>query len=357
MIFDAMRGGQRTDRPRRGGQAALRLILANVTALVPRWQQVMALQADIVLMTEVRITREEQRWLTQAAHGRGWSAVWSQPVQNIEHRQGGGMCGRSGGVGILCDKHWHADKLEGRIEFEAGATNHLVVRMHTNLSQDTFDLVIYYGHPATKARTKRDLSRIAEYAYSSPYPTIVAGDVNMGDEEELHMWDLTDVGEVYARTRHVTPTPTYDGQGEPTRIDRVWVPFSWYERLLSYDVTEALALPGHKEVCLALSIEARPYLTRPVHPPLKPPQRDKTQTDELVRAACNSWDMKFSEGVTSTEEAYRWWSTTWEAFLSEDPSPVLRRHTVPKPRPQMQRAAHPSPPLCQDCGYEGNPGH
>ena len=67
------------------------------------------------------------------------------------------MMGRSGGVGLLCDKAWWAESIDGPV-LEAGASNAIVVRLHTTAEQDQMDVILYYGHPSAKLQTKRDTS-------------------------------------------------------------------------------------------------------------------------------------------------------------------------------------------------------
>ena len=78
----------------------MRVALANVTSLCLHWHTVADWPADVVLITETRLTALAQRVMRAQAGASGWQAFWGAP---LESRGGGGGIwdALAGGVGIL----------------------------------------------------------------------------------------------------------------------------------------------------------------------------------------------------------------------------------------------------------------
>ena len=72
---------------------------ANVTSLRLHWYTVADLRADVVLISETRLTAVVQRVMRAQAGASGWQAFWGAP---LESRGGGGIWDApAAGVGML----------------------------------------------------------------------------------------------------------------------------------------------------------------------------------------------------------------------------------------------------------------
>ena len=76
----------------------MRVALANVTSLRLHWHTVADWRADVVLITETRLTVVAQRVMRAQAGALGWQAFWGAL---LESRGGGIWDAPAGGVGIL----------------------------------------------------------------------------------------------------------------------------------------------------------------------------------------------------------------------------------------------------------------
>ena len=76
----------------------MRVALANVTSLRLHWHTVAAWRADVVLITQTRLTAVAQQVMRAQAGVSGWQAFWGAP---LESRGGGIWDAPAGGVAIL----------------------------------------------------------------------------------------------------------------------------------------------------------------------------------------------------------------------------------------------------------------
>ena len=78
----------------------MRFALANATSLRLHWHTVANWRADVVLISETRLTAVAQRVMRAQAGASGWQAFWGAPLESLG---GGGASGmrQEGGVRIL----------------------------------------------------------------------------------------------------------------------------------------------------------------------------------------------------------------------------------------------------------------
>ena len=79
----------------------MRVALANVTSLRLHWHTVADRRADVVLITETRLTAVAQRVMRAQAGASGWQAFWGAPLES----RGGGIWDAPAGGPVILVRH------------------------------------------------------------------------------------------------------------------------------------------------------------------------------------------------------------------------------------------------------------
>jgi exonuclease III len=92
-------------------------VQANVTCLRVHAEQVLAIQADILCLQEVRLTAAGQKIMEGLARQQGWDCHWGLPM---ESRGPGVWDAHHGGVAILLRRPWPARRVVPKEGDEVG---------------------------------------------------------------------------------------------------------------------------------------------------------------------------------------------------------------------------------------------
>ena len=167
----------------------MRVPLANVTSLRLHWHTVADWRADVVLITETRLTAVAQRVMRAQAGASGWQAFWGAP---LESRGGGGGIwdAPAGGVGILVRQGIPARQVfppkgAPRTESDALAqtlwhsTRWCHVLIGLGRGADTLHAQAAYGVSAQPALNRAFWDHATQYvARHGTAPQLVGGDFN-----------------------------------------------------------------------------------------------------------------------------------------------------------------------------------
>ena len=283
----------------------MRVALANVTSLRLHWHTVADWRADVVLITETRLTAVAQRVMRAQAGASGWQAFWGAP---LESRGGGIWDAPAGGVGILVRQGIPAKQLlppkgAPRTESDALAQTllhctrwcHVVVGL--GRGADTLHAQVAYGVSAQPALNRTFWDPATRYvARHGMAPQLVGGDFNFDLNYPLRVPPsilaslltrrLADADLGLATALGRDPLCSYRGpQGtRPSRIDGLLVD----TRLAPLHAAERLpqgVISGHTPVCFYVQLKgASQRVVKFFRPkPLVPAQRKEQERLLLVQ--------------------------------------------------------------------------
>ena len=167
-------------------------------------------------------------------------------------------------------------------------------------------LVVYYGHPASKADT------VADFGTLGALLSVLGGDFNISDEEPLALpcvHDLVDVGSLKEDMR-----PTHHSQHGSARIDKLYVPLDMHHVVDKYEILSDLFLPNHEAISVTLDATKREQWIHLAAPPLEPskaPRKEEVHREE--KRAVEAWEQVDLGG--DLDETYEKWSAIWELYL------------------------------------------
>eukprot|EP00971_Amphidinium_carterae_P093992 1859973-Amphidinium_carterae.1 len=81
------------------------VITVNVTSLKQHWEAVIALNADIMCLTEVRLDLEQQRIMSSRMAAAGYDVTWGSPSPTRVNKRGTPYLAW-GGVALVAKNHW-----------------------------------------------------------------------------------------------------------------------------------------------------------------------------------------------------------------------------------------------------------
>ena len=291
-----------------------RCVAVNTTSAMSHWRTLAAIDAELVVVSEIRTNLSEQEVISRAVRSQGWSFVWAEPIIPGPNS---GMQGRSGGTAIMHKDTWECS--EGfALDLEAAPQNSLASLFTHKFNGSQLLVGPYYGRPEDKPMTCRDMARIAEAVSSSDLPFLVAGDVNIGDEDEqwlptealridTHLWD--------SHLKGVDPPATFHTKQASRRIDRIFVAPQMVQHMTRTYIDDDTVVPGHSAIGIELRLDNVEVTVQVARPSL---------TKGRQQAAPELVEYSRQEAIRQTQEIdwnndidyiFDHWSAIWEDFL------------------------------------------
>ena len=134
------------------------------------------------------------------------------------------MEGRSGGTMIAVGSDWvlKEHNPDTGLELEADKECYCSAYIASRHGAHEFLAICYYGHPAKRIATLRDLGRIDQYVHATALPVILMGDFNIGaSAQEMGLHSLRDVAATWAARIGERTSANVCGNraGNPSRQD------------------------------------------------------------------------------------------------------------------------------------------
>ena len=130
------------------------------------------------------------------------------------------MEGRSGGTMIAVGKEWIIKECNPKVELGLEADDECYCMAHVGSTHgpEEFLAICYYGHPAKRTMTLRDLGRMDHFVGATALPVVLMGDFNItADAEEMGLHSLKDAADIWAQRTGGEVPMTYEGLGQANK--------------------------------------------------------------------------------------------------------------------------------------------
>ena len=220
-------------------------------------------------------------------------------------------------------------------ELEAERKNWNVALFEHEITRSRIILGVYYGHPDARATTARDLARLAELLQATGEPYLVAGDINISDEDDVLTPDEAcwlDAHAWMAQREGQTPAATFFTKNAARRIDRIFIEPSMAMHMRRAYIDDQVYFPGHVAIGIELEVRNVKLAVQVSRPSLvKGKQADMAAKDRALQEALEATaDVNWHGEI---DEVYEQWSTVWESYLLQ-----AYGHSRRQPRMKGRRA-------------------
>eukprot|EP00971_Amphidinium_carterae_P330295 6463258-Amphidinium_carterae.1 len=304
------------------GDVKLTLAAVNATSMVNKLDEILAVQGDVLIISESRCTQHHAERLGRAIRAKGMGVVWGAPVPvlptDAKHRPA------FAGVAIIAKPPFHIATLELPAELhrwrDCGRLT--AARIGTHGMSGHINVLGLYGHVSDEEQRTAMMEDVTAFLRSCKQGDWLAGgDLNTPTEESAAWLDMLACGVAHEpldlfdeRPEHLRPT-SYVGKGRP--IDHIYCSNQMVARCVHAAISCDDAFPVHHVISACFRFAALPERTvRDLPQPLPSIKlaKDEDGTDwkyleqefkELLNLAQDG------DGLTL---AYSSWCSRWEAW-------------------------------------------
>lgn len=355
----------------------LRVVSGNCTSLLRHMEDILGIEADVLVLQEVRLTEEGMELATREAEDKGWDTLWGrpQPRRRGTHRDQR-LDARPGGVGTLVRKGVCATvsprTAEGERLYETGCWNSTAVRIGEGAG--LVHIVNVYGHAGATAqmetmqRNEELLEALWMEANSIPEePVVIMGDFNVdpGRSQVVArnvaegVW--VDVAAQKAHLLDMEPEDTYHGpQGARSRIDYAILNQAAMQLFEDVELLRDTGCPNHAFIKLTLGHQGRKQTALRCKKPMNLPDAVCAKLEEgeaslLEATVVDQYVGQFDKAHRERDVDGLWavWSEMAEDFLIQKAAMETGEFDIAKSARYRGRGRSATPQMGPVAAYSG----
>ena len=314
------------------------MILGNVSSALLHLDYICGLEADILGMSETRLTAYGQTEAKHAFDESDWSLTCGSPQLHRRGDESRRNDAIPGGVGIATKRHipsgpWQFVSDRWTEELSRRAVG---VTVTSTCGNEPFKILQLYGYsnatsdPARLASNELSLElAFSEANACGDTPVIIIGDFNVEPQMSATIWHQlctgawVDVAQAFAEASGVEPQATYHGpRGASSRIDLCLINQAAAERVEHFEVLndELCPIPNHRLQKVTFrtggakqrALRTRKLPSLPTRDPLSAEDHQALLESVLADRAGLYWEALANEDL---EDAWARWSALAEDFL------------------------------------------
>eukprot|EP00971_Amphidinium_carterae_P346894 6488648-Amphidinium_carterae.3 len=298
----------------------------NVTSLRQYWEAVVALNSDVLVLSEVRLDQEQQEHMAKRMLNAGYSVIWGAPPPMKTDRRNRKYLS-CGGVAIAYKSHWTAHPIpmdsddaarlhaQGRFVAAELVSPGATQRLQVHALYVTADPRL---HEEQQWQIQTAMTFAVAHGWFQRY-SVLAGDFN----KELVQSPLVDLIDdcTLACPFGVLGFERVDGQPGERKIDHVLCSPPMLDILTNTCVTPFAPFPGHTPVSCEFVNDvpkAQPRIALPQPLPVG-------QLHDFPTTPCGCTDADLVDTLANHGEindAFTTWCQVWEKYLLDNCQPT-----------------------------------
>eukprot|EP00971_Amphidinium_carterae_P092977 1840716-Amphidinium_carterae.1 len=330
----------------------------NVTSLRQYWEALVSLQSDVICITEVRLSRDQQSIMADRMSAAGYAVIWgAPPPTKLNKREHAYLA--CGGVAIAVRSHWTAVELppcsddarelyrQGRLVSAEVVTPGQSQRLQVHALYVTAD-------PKLRDEQQWQIATALDAAISHGWfqrYAVLAGDFNL-ELSQAPLYGLLEEGTL-ACPFHILDTPRPPGQPGEREIDHIMCSPPMLDILAEASVVQYAPFPGHTPVtCHFRNMAPTPQPRLAIPQPLDVQHLPDFPRDEPSYAPAAEVDYLIE--FQRHDDAIQSWCAVWEQYLLERSHHGGVAHTAQRGRGSCDRpvwrvpSAQLKPQACYD---------
>eukprot|EP00971_Amphidinium_carterae_P349939 6491308-Amphidinium_carterae.1 len=298
----------------------------NVTSLRQYWEAVVAMNSDVLCLSEVRLDKDQQEHMAKRMHNAGYSVIWGAPPPMKSDRRNRKYLS-CGGVAIAYKSHWTAHPIpmdsddavrlhaQGRFVAAELVSPGATQRLQVHALYVTADPRL---HEEQQWQIQTAMTFAVAHGWFQRY-SVLAGDFNK-ELTQSPLADLIDDGSL-ACPFDVLGLERANGQPGERKIDHVLCSPPMLDVLTNTCVTPFAPFPGHTPVsCEFVNQVPKPQPKIAIPQPLPVAHLRDFPTDHSDCIDANLVDTLIGRGEIN--DAFTTWCQVWERYLLDTCQPT-----------------------------------